>query len=184
MDKIKMIILLSMSYMISSLSCDKERNESLDDKIILKKVDYNGNELRIDGYFRRYNYFEGELHGVIPLILYKNGIVLGDVGVPIDRISEMEENFRNGFYVNNARKYQWGVFQINGIQIKYEKWVTGETPFSVFTYEGEILNDTTFVINKGFRTKDEGKRAPSEYNWVYHFKQFSPKPDSTNRFIP
>jgi hypothetical protein len=124
------------------------------------------------------------LDGVIPYILYRNGIILGDVGAPIGKISEMEEWFRNGFYVNNSKKYYWGVFQINGYKIKYEKWVPINEPFPAVTYEGVILNDTTFVINKYYRMKDIDKKAPTEVNRVYHFKQFNPRPDSTNRFIP
>ncbi len=98
----------------------------------------------------------------------------------------MEEWCINGFYasVSAKYKYDWGVFQIDGTQIKYEKWVASEGPFSAFTYEGVILNDTTFVINKGYRMMDIDKKAPTEVNWEYHFKEFSPKPDSTNRFIP
>ncbi|MDR1153883.1 MAG: hypothetical protein LBL04_04160 [Bacteroidales bacterium] len=186
MDKIKMLTLLSAGFILSSSSCDRKWDESSDDRLTLEKIDYNGKELRIDGYYRRYDYAgkEKKLHGVTPYILYSNGVILGDVGVPIDRVSEMEECFRNGFYVNNAKKYYWGVFQINGIQIKYEKWVPSDGPFSTFIYEGVILNDTTFIINKYYRMKDIDKKSPTEVNWEYHFKQFSPKPDSTNRFIP
>lgn len=186
MEKIKVLVIVNLYIILSASSCIRVRNESLDDKLMLEKINYKGNELRIDGYYCRFNYVskETEPRGVIPFIFYRNGIILGDVGVTMDRISEMEETFRNGFYVNNSKKYYWGVFQINGTQIKYEKWVAGDTPFSAFTYEGEILNDTTFVINKGYRMKNAGKKAPLELNWEYHFKQFSPKPDSTNRFIP
>ena len=179
-------MLLSASFVLSSSSCEREKDESLDDKLSLERVDYNGNELRIDGYFCRYNYVnkEPEPHGVTPYILYRNGIILGDVGVTADRISEMEENFKNGFYASNSKKYYWGVFQINGDKIKYEKWVAGDPPMWAFTYEGVILNNTTFVINKYYRMADMNKKAPKEVYWEYHFKQFNPKPDSTNRFIP
>ena len=165
-----------------------KRDESLDDKLTLKRVGYNGNELRIDGYYRHYVYVgkEPSPRYVIPYILYRNGIIFGEDGASIDRIVEMEEQFRNGTYAIRAaeRKWQWGVFQINGNQIKYEKWAPGETPFYAFTYEGMILNDTTFVINKYYRMRDVQNKAQTEVYWEYHFKQFSPKPDSTNRFIP
>ena len=164
-------MLLSTGFILSSSSCDSKRNENLDDKLSLERVYYNGNELRIDGYYRRYNYVdkEPEPRGVTPFFLYRNGIIFGYAGVDIDKVSQMEEWFRNGNYVNNTSKYQWGVFQIDGEKIKYEKWTPVQGPLWAATYEGVILNDTTFVINKSYRANDAGKKAPSEHHWEYHF---------------
>jgi len=179
MNKNKILMLLFTGFILSSSSCDRERDESLDDKLSLEKIDYNGNELRIDGYFIC-------LHGFAPYFLYRNGIIMGGTGEKNNDISIMEEWFRNGSYATHAQKYKydWGIFQISGNQIKYEKWAPVQGPLLAATYEGVILNDTTFVINKSYRVQDAGKKAPSELHWEYHFKQFSPKPDSTNRFIP
>jgi hypothetical protein len=179
MNKIKILVMITLYTILSSSSCEGERNENLDDKLTLEKNDYNGNELRIDGYYIC-------SHGFVPYFLYRNGIIMGGTGEKNNDTSIMEEWFRNGSYATNAQKYKydWGVFQIDGNQIKYEKWVPVNGPFPAVTYEGVILNDTTFVINKSYRAKDIGKKAPSEIHWEYHFKQFSPKPDSTNRFIP
>jgi hypothetical protein len=58
MDTIKMLMLLSTGFLFSSSGCDRERNERSDDKLTLEKVDYNGHELRIDGYYYRYNYVD------------------------------------------------------------------------------------------------------------------------------
>jgi len=44
--------------------------------------------------------------------------------------------------------------------------------------EGIILNDTTFQI-----TKYTSGSNVSERNEVYHFREFHPKPDSTNKYI-
>jgi hypothetical protein len=49
---------------------------------------------------------------------------------------------------------------------------------------GQILNDTTFVIAESYRMNEGKKTEVKERNETYHFKQFNPKPDSTNRFIP
>jgi hypothetical protein len=184
MNTIKMLTLLSTGFILSSSSCDKERNESSDDKLSLEKINYKGNELRIDGYYYQ-NYISGDY--IHTFFLYKNGIILDGMSIRIDKILEKEENFRNGFYATNVAskyKYQWGVFQIDGTKIKYEKWVPTNGPFPAVTYEGVILNDSTFVINKSYRALDAGKKVPTEHYWEYHFKEFSPKPDSTNRFIP
>jgi hypothetical protein len=183
MDKIKMLMLLSTGFILSSSSCDKERNESSDDKLSLERIDYNGNELIIDGYYYKKDPNRPQLSA---LFLYQNGTILYGSAFNIDNTNEVEERYRNGNYATNAAKYKydWGVFQINGTQIKYEKWVPTNGPFPAVTYEGVILNDTTFVINKSYRALDAGKKAPTEHYWEYHFKEFSPKPDSTNRFIP
>ena len=185
MDKIRMLMLLGAGFIFSSSGCNRERNESLDDKLTLERIAYNGNELRIGGYYYN-NYYSGEKLSLTPYFLYKNGIILGGVSFRANEITEMEEKFRNGYYETLVTdiKYLWGVFQIDGNKIKYEKWVASEGPFSAFIYEGMILNDTTFVINKAYRMADINKKAPQEVYREYHFKQFTPKPDSTNRFIP
>jgi len=180
-NKIKILVMISLSTLLSVSSCEKDKNN--DDKLSLERIDYNGNELRIDGYYYNKDPYRSQIS---VFFLYKNGIILYGGAFDIDETNEKEERYRNGFYATNAAKYKfnWGVFQIDGTQIKYEKWTPGAGPSWAFTYEGVILNDTTFVITKSYRAKDVGKKAPSEHNWVYHFKEFSPKPDSTNRFIP
>jgi hypothetical protein len=85
---------------------------------------------------------------------------------------------------DNLRKDKvgWGVFLIKGNNIECEVWSTsvgGGLP--VGRGEGIILNDTTFCIVKSINIRD-GKEFP--HNDIYHFRKFSPKPDSTNNFIP
>ena len=50
----------------------------------------------------------------------------------------------------------------------------------VYLDKGEIQNDSTFLITKSIRSKTGEEK---ELNEIYHFKQFSPKPDSTNVFV-
>ena len=80
-------------------------------------------------------------------------------------------------------KFFWGVFNIKNNQILYERWCPSEPPYRTYVREGNIINDTTFVITKLYRMVNGKKTEESELNEVYHFKQFSPKPDSTNKFI-
>lgn len=182
MNNIKIFVMITLYVTLSSSSCGGERNEGLDDRLTLEKVDYKGNELRIDGY---YYMKDTQRPQISVLFLYENGIILYGSAFDIDKTNEMEERYRNGSYATHAKeKYLWGVFQIDGTQIKYEKWTPGAGPSWSFTYEGVILNDTTFIINKSYRAKDAVGKKPSEEHREYHFKQFSPKPDSTNRFIP
>jgi len=173
--------MISLYILLSTSSCESYENS--DDKLSLERIDYNGNELRINGYYYMKDPYRSQIH---VFFLYKNGIILDGSAFDIENTNRTEEWYRNGFYATNATKYKynWGVFQIDGYQIKYEKWTPVQGPLWAATYEGVIINDTTFVINNYFRAKDAGKKAPTEVHWEYHFKKFNPKPDSTNRFIP
>ena len=161
-----------------SASCVR-RDESKDFPLTLEKIDYTGKELKTDGYYYR-NFNSGSEPFIGTCFFYRNGIFLNGTVFSVYDTIEKEENFRNGFYVTIvASKYKdlWGVFQIDGNQIKYEHWIPTEGGFYRTTSQkGTILNDTTFIINF-----DNGLEVT---DWTYHFKQFSPKPDSTNRFIP
>ena len=80
------------------------------------------------------------------------------------------------------KKHDWGTFQINKDSIVFERWYPAEVSKSYYR-SGKILNDTTFVITESYRLRNGKKKEWREKNEVYHFKAFSPKPDSTNRFI-
>ena len=82
-------------------------------------------------------------------------------------------------------KISWSVFQFDGNNIQFERWYPSSGgPFPAYVRSGEILNDTTFIITEIYRMKDGVKTDVEESNEVYQFQAFSPKPDSTNRFIP
>lgn len=178
MNAIK-FILLFMGILFSSNACKKE---FFDDKLSLKKEPYNGNQLRIDGYY--YQISDGKIYTI--LFLYRNGVVMygGGEGVEIENIEEREINFIDKSWIESVKKFKswWGLFQIDSDNIKIERWYSssgGGLP--AYLHSGIILNDTTFVMKKSVRTDGTNER---EINKVYHFKQFSPKPDSTNKFIP
>lgn len=72
-----------------------------------------------------------------------------------------------------------GVFQINTESINFETWEAGRN-ITTFSHFGKILNDTTFLLEK--RINNITNKTFTE-NLTYRFKQFSPKPNSTNNFI-
>ena len=56
--------------------------------------------------------------------------------------------------------YLGGVFIINGQSIKFEKWYPssgGGLP--AYVREGDIINDTTFVISVSYRMKKGNNKA-------------------------
>lgn len=146
-----------------------------DDKFVLNRTKYTGNQLKTDGYY--YSDVEGEDYYNL-YVFYCNGVVLLP-GVS-SNTDEYISGFANGF--NKKIKDFWGLFLIenNIIQIEYyrPKMIEG---MPAYLETGEILNDTTFVITEVKRSKDDSERRT--INETYHFKQFSNKPDSTNNFI-
>jgi len=56
--------------------------------------------------------------------------------------------------------------------------------YQPYIFGGEILNDTTFILTEQFLINSDGtKDLLNSFGRTYHFKKFSPKPDSTNSFI-
>ncbi len=64
--------------------------------------------------------------------------------------------------------------------MQFETWVPSEGKMPAFNYSGDILNDTTFLITKVKRASGSFTTAIDD---TYHFKHFSPKPDSRNEFV-
>jgi len=154
------------------------RGERWDDDLTLPKQDYTGNQLRIDGYY--YSVTDNNSYNIY--FYYRNGTVLDAGFVDFENLAVSEQEFINGTFYNHAieRKYYWGRFVIEGNTIKTENWVPNTGPLEVHTSEGIILNDTTFKMTKSYRSCKP--RKAREYEEIYHFKKFSPKPDSTNSY--
>jgi hypothetical protein len=120
-----------------------------------------------------------------PMFFYQNGIILDGGGFPINEVVKRETEYKNGAFYSHVKeiKYSWGVFIIEGNKISFERWYPSEPPYKAFVNTGEILNDTTFKITESYRMQNGEKTKVHTENAIYHFKQLSPKPDSTNSFI-
>ena len=177
---LQLLIILSLLCLASNCSKDKIFK---DDVLSIPKLPYNGNQLRIDGY-----YYEIGVDGYLypEYFFYSNGslIYIGGRYSPNTIDTELEYFIKSPNYIDDAKndKLSGGLFIIDGVSIKFEKWYPssgGGLP--AYIRSGVILNDTTFLISKSVRSKTGEEK---ELNETYHFKQFSPKPDSTNVFIP
>ncbi|MBW7845753.1 MAG: hypothetical protein H3C45_08955, partial [Bacteroidia bacterium] len=86
---------------------------------------------------------------------------------------------------DSYKKYKsnWGVFKIEGNFIQFERWYPSDPPLKAYVRAGTIINDTTFLITESYRMQDGKKTEVKTRNETYYFKQFSPKPDSTNTFV-
>lgn len=151
-----------------------------DDELQLTRMDYASDELRTDGY--NFSKFESSTPSIRVYFIYRNGIILYGRSPSLSSLSTLEARYRNGEFYNEIKdlKYHWGVFQVNGEEIDFERWYPSEPPVETFVRSGKILNDTTFLISKS--SKPDGSEA-RDVNELYRFKKFSPKPDSTNVFI-
>jgi hypothetical protein len=167
--------------LISYASCQKLITYK---DFILKKTPYTGNELRMDGYYYRYHECYRGNNCIDVSCFYRNGILL-DMGGAALSLEEADEYIRRLFIAGsqnpNYEYLRWGLFVIDNQIIKIECYYPNDN-ITKWTYirEGVILNDTTFRITSiYFPDKDEIFKA----NETYHFRQYSPKPDSTNNFI-
>jgi hypothetical protein len=145
----------------------------------MKKTPYFGDELRIDGYYYSNIIYDCYI-GVA--VFYRDGICIYTFAEPTNQ--DTLNYIENEILLNEARINKMknvptdiGVFQIMYPNIQFEIWEYRTDPTSHF---GKIINDTTFIINKWVNNRT--KKTYSE-NQTYRFKQFSPKPDSTNVFI-
>jgi hypothetical protein len=143
---------------------------------------YTGSELRTDGYY--YNEYISGYYTVY--FFYKDGTVLYGSSFPTNELYLHEIQYSNGDHYNCVKnvKYYWGTFKAMDNELLFERWYPSQTPFKSYIRSGIILNDTTFKIIEFYRMQGGQKTSIESRNEVYHFKSFSPKPDSTNKFVP
>jgi hypothetical protein len=140
-----------------------------DEELTIKRTSYYGNEIRLDGYYFE---FLPSYNTYSNLIFYRNGVMMS-----FDYTSKIKDFYNNNKYVESVKKDKdsWGIYIVRNDSIIVQEWYLNPNnivQFKVSNYKLKILNDTTLFI--GTQNGDSA---------IYHFKQFSPKPDSTNVFI-
>ena len=170
------LILISLVLLTTNISCYMFLK---DDELSLQKKPYNGNELKIDGYY--YQIYDSLLYSVS--FFYNNGCLL-TVGSGYNE-EELGINLKNENWTELFKKNKswWGLFEIEQQTIKFERWFC-DGNCKTYVRAGEIINDTTFVITESYRMLNGEITEYDVENITFHFKKFSPKPDSTNSFIP
>lgn len=135
------------------------------DELSLPFEPYTGNELRMDGYYATAP--DDVTDFFAALLLYRNG------AVRYGGASTSRHSLESKLALYGDRRYDWGVFVVDGDEIEMERWNVPQ-PFNSSTYlrSGRILDDTTFVL------------TTEERELTYRFTAFSPKPDSTSAFLP
>lgn len=161
-------------------------NESLkkrlfpDDKPTLQQHNYEGEKLRIDGFYC-YDPEEDYDHTNI-FVLYRNGVAMGPNGTKYSNNDEayinLIENQDQGYYVDKIDL--WGLFEIEDSIIRLEFYLPSMYGHHTYLMKGTILNDTTFHMTKG---KQSDKSNYETIDYLYRFHKADAKPDSTNNFF-
>jgi len=138
--------------------------------LLIERVDYEGNDFRIDGYYYYFGVTDDESYFEV-YFFYKNGVAYHSSTTGTNCL-EIENHILSEYHLQSMNNvpYRWGVYKVQGTEIQYSGWSTSVGgPYPAFKREWEILNDSTLYSR--------------EFDETWHFKEFSPKPDSTNRFI-
>lgn len=78
----------------------------------------------------------------------------------------------------------WGIFKIVGSQIEIERYKSSINGCETTIYErGEILNNTSFVLNLRELRRNGRVRSKEEITSRFFFRALTHKPDSTNSFL-
>jgi hypothetical protein len=171
MVKVNLFLIVILT-LISLPSCK-------DYSLMTKRQNYVSSNLKLDGYYY-YNPTGIDSSTTVGLFLYKNGVVLDIGGIKSKDLAQMDKYIKSAY---NFQKYKigWGVLKVHKNEITYETWVPSSGGgFPTVKRTGEILSDTTFIINKIY---DQSSRKTEIEKTIYRFRKFSPKPDSTNNFI-
>lgn len=172
--------ILLFTVLTSCISCEK-MNPCKDKELTLKRTEYFGQELRTDGFYYGNSNTDAQGRSLYELfVFYKKCILMLPGTAEFDKMEEYIITIANSNQQNT--KFVWGLFNVVGINISLEHWVAAQCGYPVVLRSGEILNDTTFVLNRMIRRDSEGT-AETDINQKFHFRQFDIKPDSTNNFI-
>lgn len=177
LNDMKLLLLFVLLTLVGSCKKDVMRG---DDKLSIQKMPYTGNQLRTDGY-----YYRSIDDYLTVYFLYNDGTILyGSTFLANELIKhELEYKTNEWQSIVKKSKYRWGLFEIEGNTIKFERWYPSQPPLKAYVREGVILNDTTFKINQFYRIQNGNQTDLENIDETYHFKSFSPKPDSTNSFV-
>jgi hypothetical protein len=151
-----------------------------DEQLSTKRQDYNGDEIRIDGY---YYYFisDNQYSRAVIHFLYRNGLILSTVVLGYE-LTEIEKEMIS--YYSSFNKTDWGVFLVDSNTISYEKVISADPAAGISSYivrkSGYVKNDTTLHFTESYSSNSKETKTINE---VWHFRQFNNKPDSTNVFI-
>lgn len=153
-----------------------------DEELTIARKPNTGKEIRIDGYYSGKSYQSGNTTYITYIFFFSNGVVYTSTGYD-SKIKDINEIIKDLDRERNSKDY-WSVFQIENDTIHEQGWTNSADGFigdyRMYSLKDDyykIINDTTLLFERttGYIT--------SSHNDYYYFKEFSPKPDSTNFVI-
>jgi hypothetical protein len=146
-----------------------------DEKFSIQKTDNLSGKLKLNGYYYSETVINGKTYRAI-YILYQNGQLIVPASFPDKNLADIDTylasiDFRS---IIEKSKTVHGLYVIENNNIILENWTSGNGKANVRKGCGTITNDTSFVLSK---------IGTIEGNFVYNFRAYTPKPDSTNKFI-
>jgi len=177
MNKI-LIALLYSSCIYLSFSCVD------DESLTINRQNYTGEKFRIDGYYHTDIAPEKCIEA---MFFYSNGIVYFTSCYHCTSEQELDARLtRNNAEILDLKEYptHWAIFVVEDNILTIEGWdewmgqlFVGRT---LKRYTCEILNDTTIRVKTIYHSNTEKTETLNE---IRRFRQYSNKPDSTNKFI-
>ena len=141
------------------------------EKLTLVRGGYSQSNFKTEGYY--YTRYE---NGYIALFFYENGVMYTTNAIlDVSNLDDLDDRIRSGHQGGKAvqLRWFWGVYQSESDTIKVNRWLSGTgSIYPAKLSKGKIISPTVIQMP-----------------WIddqvteFKFRQFSPKPDSTNTFI-
>ena len=166
-------IIVSMSSLILLYACDCS-----DEEFSITRKPYLGNEIKTNGYFYSY---DSTSERTSIRFFYRNGIVLFGGAYSSSDLNSIEKELLEHIEIIRHDKTFWYPFEVKDNTLIIETYYDNPPSCRLLTQRlfHDIQNDTTIVWKK----TDHPGYKDKVHNEVWHFKQFSSKPDSMNVYI-
>lgn len=155
----------------------------IDQKLSLSRGNYVSSDFKTDGFYYSTYYGDSKSHAI--WFLYQDGTLFHCGIANEEEFKNINAFLKKEIPVRRTHKESWGLFQLIGRNIVLEGWNTsvgGGLPR--YRMEGKIIDDSTFIINKFIGYEGWKAKTVSVDSAIFRFFPYTPKPDSTNAYIP
>jgi hypothetical protein len=173
---VKYIKITFINFLFVFISCK-------DAVLVIPKENNYSQKLNLSGYYYLKSSKPYENTNDI-YFLYENGVILYGGSPSSNNESYINDLLNNVLLKNNSiynYKYRWGRYIIKDNDLEFERWIPSSGgPLKTVIFKGQILNNNSFVIKS---TYSNYSKSGNKLENLYEFRPFSPKPDSTNKFV-
>lgn len=153
-------------------------------KLKTERVDFNSDKFKTSGFYysnpNSKNYYYSRCY-----VFYKNGVFFENTLEANDK-GEIKKFLLDRNKINLSRElpYSWGIFQVKGDSIIFEKWISTDEfgGYPTIIYYGKVINDQSILLNTPVIKTLTKKPTEFKIDTLF-FCPLLAKPDSTNKFI-